>query len=575
RARSLPSPPPPRLGQPGGFFHRLSSPLPIADTVFSAARVFASASTPLPAIARRCIASHCIALHRGNHPGLVSDSWLSHRALSAHFHSSRLGWTGIIMGLPLFVASVESEPTSKAASKAATASPSRSGIRRLSRADSRERRNAIRTASVRIFGHRPLPRPSHSHDGLLPWVESPDEMDRSASSSRPQPPSSGDTQEARETRWQRVVTNYRDTRQFEDQMASLFGSNWRERGSERLASQRDAGPRDTTDRSGLMEARSSRTRRAQVVVAPVSSRLAGDADRTRAAPRGSPPPNDRSTTGTNMPPPGSYSAVAIMARASAPRYQSPLLRDSNVGRRPPLTHHAFAVDGLGDRDRSLSPEVWDTLLTTLTPDPQPPSAGSSFSSLTQHPEWTSPNRSTPDALEAAADAQCDSCDHSDTSMEEEDENADLRDTHPHRPQLRETHRRISPFNLSGPTSAERGALFSWAIPTTAPRARGDSNDEAVVRSVPLASLFGGLEPLASQGSAGDEASEEDGGSAGRRQANNSGSSSAQTVTLSSEEDWSGMRRIVSSLARREDIPDEWWAEVGLSRTLRRDFAQRP
>ncbi|KAK8049220.1 hypothetical protein PG994_010950 [Apiospora phragmitis] len=42
-------------------------------------------------------------------------------------------------------------------------------------------------------------------------------------------------------------------------------------------------------------------------------------------------------------------------------------------------------DGLGDRDRSLSPEdssVWDTLQSTLTPDPQPPSVGSSFASTT-------------------------------------------------------------------------------------------------------------------------------------------------------------------------------------------------
>ncbi|KAI0885894.1 uncharacterized protein GGS22DRAFT_162238 [Annulohypoxylon maeteangense] len=43
------------------------------------------------------------------------------------------------------------------------------------------------------------------------------------------------------------------------------------------------------------------------------------------------------------------------------------------------------VDGLGDRDRSLSPDgerLWDNLLTTLTPDPQPPSVGSSFASTT-------------------------------------------------------------------------------------------------------------------------------------------------------------------------------------------------
>lgn len=40
------------------------------------------------------------------------------------------------------------------------------------------------------------------------------------------------------------------------------------------------------------------------------------------------------------------------------------------------------LDGLGDRDRSLSPEgtTWDTLLSSITPDPQPPSAASSFAS---------------------------------------------------------------------------------------------------------------------------------------------------------------------------------------------------
>lgn len=39
-----------------------------------------------------------------------------------------------------------------------------------------------------------------------------------------------------------------------------------------------------------------------------------------------------------------------------------------------------APNGLGDRVHSPSPEAWDTLLTTLTPDPQPPSANSSFAS---------------------------------------------------------------------------------------------------------------------------------------------------------------------------------------------------
>ena len=35
----------------------------------------------------------------------------------------------------------------------------------------------------------------------------------------------------------------------------------------------------------------------------------------------------------------------------------------------------------------------------------------------------------------------------------------------------------------------------------------------------------------------------------------------------------GMQRIVQRLARREDIPDEWWAEVGLSRTIPHELVQ--
>jgi hypothetical protein len=36
------------------------------------------------------------------------------------------------------------------------------------------------------------------------------------------------------------------------------------------------------------------------------------------------------------------------------------------------------------------------------------------------------------------------------------------------------------------------------------------------------------------------------------------------------DNWGGMRHIIRRLARREDIPDEWWAEAGLSRTFPRE-----
>jgi len=32
----------------------------------------------------------------------------------------------------------------------------------------------------------------------------------------------------------------------------------------------------------------------------------------------------------------------------------------------------------------------------------------------------------------------------------------------------------------------------------------------------------------------------------------------------------GMHRIISRLAERDEIPDEWWASAGLSRNLRRE-----
>jgi hypothetical protein len=143
-------------------------------------------------------------------------------------------------------------------------------------------------------------------------------------------------------------------------------------------------------------------------------------------------------------------------------------------------------DGLGDRNRSLSPEgdhVWDTLLTTLTPDPQPPSVGSSFASATASAAAT---HSTPATslrtdfsasvvpVESAFEHPCESgCDNSDTE--------------------------------------------------------GDDDDE-----MDQMSLIPGLSAARRLGGIG------------------------------------GMQRIVRNLARREDIPDEWWADAGLSRTLSRE-----
>lgn len=168
------------------------------------------------------------------------------------------------------------------------------------------------------------------------------------------------------------------------------------------------------------------------------------------------------------------------------------------------------VDGLGDRNRSLSPEgdnVWDTLLSTLTPDPTPPSLGSSFASVSGSASaaasQSAATRSSatsftgPDTIEESAFEQpCESaCENSDTEGDEEEE-------------------------------AEQNPLTRF--PPTRRTERPRTYADVVSRS------------------------------------------SSFDDTLDIISDIRGMQRIVRTLADREDIPDEWWAQVGLSRTLSRE-----
>ncbi|KAL2016631.1 hypothetical protein VTK56DRAFT_3249 [Thermocarpiscus australiensis] len=183
---------------------------------------------------------------------------------------------------------------------------------------------------------------------------------------------------------------------------------------------------------------------------------------------------------------------------------------SRRNEQPPVLE-SNRLDGLGDRDRSLSPEgdnVWDTLLSTVTPDPQPPSVGSSFASASasaaasQSAGAASSRTSftagdTPE--ESAVEPACESgCDNSDTEGDDDDDDEEEEMDELQLP-------RFSAAALGGGRRSYADAVRS-------------NNEE------PL-ELLGGI---------------------------------------------GGLQRIVRNLARREDIPDEWWAEVGLSRTLSRE-----
>lgn len=177
----------------------------------------------------------------------------------------------------------------------------------------------------------------------------------------------------------------------------------------------------------------------------------------------------------------------------------------------PWLPSAPSLGGLGDRNRSPSPPpIWDTIQTTLTPDPQPPSVGSSFASASAlasvaasqdaatassrtsftGPDTAAEEESAPDALEQPCES---GCDNSDSEDNEDEEMINALTRFP--------------------------SLRSRNIRTYADVMRSSSTEDSPLEST------GGLD---------------------------------------------GMLRIVSNLARREDIPDEWWAEAGLSRTLSRE-----
>jgi hypothetical protein len=161
------------------------------------------------------------------------------------------------------------------------------------------------------------------------------------------------------------------------------------------------------------------------------------------------------------------------------------------------------LDGLGDRDRSLSPEggaAWDTLLTSITPDPQPPSVGSSFASTTASAAAVASSSSAPassstsmTSLPRVESPTFRDCDISDSGSNTEDDEDDM-------------------FELQGYSRSGDRFWRSYADVVTA---RAD------------------------------------------RVAQSSGTGETEHL--------GGMHRIISRLVERDDIPESWWAGAGLRR----------
>ncbi|KAL1892673.1 hypothetical protein Sste5346_006960 [Sporothrix stenoceras] len=319
------------------------------------------------------------------------------------------------------------------------------------------------------------------------------------------------------------------------------------------------------------------------------------------------------------------------------------------------------VDGLGDRRRSPSPEVnsWDTILTTLTADPQLPSVGSSFASSTSalaaataqgQSAWAT--SSQPTVTQTPVVSALPAVPSPVTRGQEDDDNNNnnisgsttgstpapiLVEMSRSPSWLAEDHRALTDSAPSGTTSA--GTSQRIRSPFTVVSADADTADESAVmfngledevgdncedsemndgvrrdgeeegaydeeeeleaeearaylmglsdemparrpgqtsnsmermfhfenRERPVRTGFGGARPESNSTSANTGAN--NGNNAGNNSNNNNNNNTEETLDLLGI---GGMQHIVRSLARREDIPDEWWAEAGLSRTLPRE-----
>ncbi|TQV95324.1 hypothetical protein V2A60_009642 [Cordyceps javanica] len=478
------------------------------------------------------------------------------------------------MGLPLFIAPVESDVSRKSANKTRTTSPSRTSIRRVDRAGERERqRNVVRRAAARIYG--PVQRTLSTRDveRPLPWIES-----GTASSS-----TSEEIADLRSRLYPSLDNlspedarrSLRASQYMEEDMTAIYGSAWYDVPAGSTAEEQ---AQDTDLGWWSIDPR-GRARRPRVQMTPISSRFTRSPDTMEAA---------RARTSSPLAAENS-SQVTESVRQRRMR-AAHLARNAYIRRRHQSSRRGTGVDGLGDRERSLSPEGWDTLLTTLAPDPQPPSANTSFASgsgtqsgsqtpsqpagagaPTTQPSTAPPAAAPPSAVQpptggsilpdgfddAPVDPGCDSgCEHSDI---EEGDFAEARRAVAYRSRQEHYGRGATRSRFAQSANRAREAAQQRLPPLEHPDAPSMAERQAL-SGVPLPDVSG-QDSWAGRASMG-----------AAEQGSTNMTRHARTMSFSpgsgpAEEDWSGMQHIMRSLAQREDIPEEWWAEAGLSRTL--------
>ncbi|KAH9906977.1 hypothetical protein F4778DRAFT_724193 [Xylariomycetidae sp. FL2044] len=224
------------------------------------------------------------------------------------------------------------------------------------------------------------------------------------------------------------------------------------------------------------------------------------------------------------------------------------------------------VDGLGDRERSLSPEgdnVWYTLQSTLTPDPQPPSVGSSFASTSvsaatsQSAPMDSSSNTTSNTAATSPEAVEPPCDpvNENSAVDDEESQSHLDSTSDHQ------HQRSQ--QLSRPQNRSSPARRSYAQ-VASQRGSSDAQEPDATMAENEAWRSGLMEGLTAPPGMPNSWWTQFGLS--RR---DSISHQPTLRSIFTHED-GNISRVVRNLAARQDIPDSWWARYGIERQTARD-----
>ncbi|KAF4335886.1 hypothetical protein FBEOM_10260 [Fusarium beomiforme] len=463
------------------------------------------------------------------------------------------------MGLPLFIAPVESDLPSKAAEKSSATSPPRSAIRRNLRNERRAAYRRISSIRERLNdGSLQQSGTLTGRDGRsVPWSEAgfpPDlETTRGPDGLRRARPFRDVLREmTRSDNQRRDVIEERINQLFRD------GSNSNDRNA------------SVYDEFGWWGAEAPPRPSRPAMAVPVPPRQAPEENEVQSQRL----PSIMLQPAMRRPIGASEAEEAAHRHAHRMAMRDAILASQQRHPRFVPVERSRVVDGLGDRERSLSPEVWDTLLSTLTPDPQPPSAGSSFASnvasqsagATSSTSFTTPDQDN----DAMVDQACESgCEGSETEGIDQTVGVSIMDRiRRRRAEMRRVRVRVPESGLDGPVDGgaprDNGAVGPDARQRRSPDGPLINDDrnrelEQLSRERSLRSRLAWVGHL-SVGNSDDEQGQE-------RNRQNRESSTASGSNTNVEDDWIGMQRIVRSLARREDIPDEWWAEAGLSRTL--------